>query len=71
MKLISLIKEMKNRFSGQILFDQSLAKYSWFNLGGPAKVIFRPKNLNELSIFLKQMKGFDKIKVFLLLVCNY
>ncbi len=64
MKLISLIKEMKNKFSGQILFDQSLAKYSWFNLGGPAKVIFRPKNLNELSIFLKQMKGFDKIKVF-------
>ena len=63
MKLISLIKEMKNKFPGQVLFDQSLSKYSWFNLGGPAKVIFRPKNLNELSIFLKQMKGFDKIKV--------
>ena len=63
MKLVSLIKEMKNKFSGQVLFDQSLSKYSWFNLGGPAKVIFRPKNLNELSIFLKQMKGFDKIKV--------
>ena len=63
MKLISLIKEIKNKFSGQVLFDQSLSKYSWFNLGGPAKVIFRPKNLNELSIFLKQMKGFDKIRV--------
>ena len=63
MKIISLIKEIKNKFSGQVLFDQSLSKYSWFNLGGPAKVIFRPKNLNELSIFLKQMKGFDKIKV--------
>ena len=63
MKLISLIKEMKNKFSGQVLYDQSLSKYSWFNLGGPAKVIFRPKNLNELSIFLKQMKGFNKIKV--------
>ena len=63
MKLISLIKEIKNKFSGQILFDESLSKYSWFNLGGPAKVIFRPKNLNELSIFLKNIKGFDKIKV--------
>ena len=63
MKLISLIQEMKNKFSGQVLFDQSLSKYSWFNLGGPAKVIFRPKNLNELLIFLKQMKGFNKIKV--------
>ena len=63
MKLISLIKEMKNKFAGQVLFDKSLSKYSWFNLGGPAKVIFRPRNLNELSIFLRQMKGFDKIKV--------
>ena len=63
MKIISLIKEMKNKFSGQVLFDQSLSKYSWFNLGGPAKVIFKPKNLNELSIFLKNIKGFDKIKV--------
>ena len=62
MKLNSLIQEMKNKFSGRVLFDQSLSKYSWFNLGGPARVIFRPKNLNELSIFLKQMKGFDKIK---------
>jgi len=63
MKIISLIKEIKNKFPGQVLFDQSLSKYSWFNLGGPAKVIFKPKNLSELSIFLKQMKGFDKIKV--------
>ena len=63
MKLISLIQEIKNKFSEQILFNESLAKYSWFNLGGPAKVIFRPKNLNELSIFLKHIKGFDNIKV--------
>ena len=63
MNLISQIKEIKNKVSGQILFDSSLSKYSWFNLGGPAKVIFKPKNLNELSIFLKNTKGFKKIKV--------
>ena len=63
MSLISKIKEIKNKISGQILFNESLSKYSWFNLGGPAWVIFRPKNLNELSIFLKDLKGFDKIKV--------
>ena len=63
MNLISQIKEIKNKISGQILFDSSLSKYSWFNLGGPAKVIFKPKNLNELSIFLKNTKGFEKIKV--------
>ena len=63
MNLISLIEEIKNKISGKIYFDESLSKYSWFNLGGPAKVIFKPKNLNELSIFLKNIKGFDKIKV--------
>ena len=63
MNLISQIEEIKNKISGKIYFDESLSKYSWFNLGGPAKVIFKPKNLNELSIFLKNIKGFDKIKV--------
>ena len=63
MNLDSQIKEIKKKFPGQILFDENLSKYSWFNLGGPAKIIFRPKNLNELSIFLKNIKGIDKIKV--------
>ena len=63
MNLISQIKEIKKKISSQILFDESLSKHSWFNLGGPAKVIFKPKNLNELSIFLKNCKEFNKIKV--------
>ena len=63
MNLISQIKEIQNEISGQILFDESLSKYSWFNLGGLAKVIFKPKNLNELSMFLKKIKGFNQIKV--------
>ena len=63
MNLISQVKEVKNKISGKIEFNESLSNYSWFNLGGPAKVIFRPKTLNELSIFLKAVKGFKKIKV--------
>ena len=63
MRLISKIKEIRNKISGEILFEESLSKHSWFNLDGPATVIFRPKNLNELSFFLKNIKGFDKIKV--------
>ena len=63
MNLIPKIKKIKNFFLSQFLFDENLSKYSWFNLGGPAKVIFKPKNLNELSIFLKNIEGFNKIKV--------
>ena len=63
MELISKINQIKNKILGQIAYEESLSKHSWFNLGGPAKVIFKPKNLNELSIFLKNIKGFEKIKV--------
>ena len=63
MNLFSQIKEIRSKISGKILFDENLSKYSWFNLGGPARVIFKPKNLNELSIFLKNIKGFSNIKV--------
>ena len=63
MNLISQIMEVKSRISGRIQFHENLSKYSWFNLGGPAKVIFKPTDLNELSIFLKNIKEFDKIKV--------
>ena len=63
MNLDSQIKEIKKNFSSQILFYENLSKYSWFNLGGPAKIIFKPKNLNELSLFLKKTNGLGKIKV--------
>ena len=63
MNLISQIKELKNKISGEFQFDENLSKHSWFSLGGPAKVVFRPKTLNELSIFLKNIREFDKIRV--------
>jgi len=63
MNFVSEIKEIKKNFSSKILFDENLSKYSWFNLGGPAKIIFKPKNLNELSLFLKKVNGLAKIKV--------
>ena len=63
MNLISQINnELKKKVTGEIIFKEKLSKYSWFNLGGPAKVIFKPKNLNELSIFLQKVKGHSKIK---------
>jgi len=63
MELISQIKKIENKISGKIFFDQSLSKYSWFNLGGLAKVIFIPKSLNELSIFLKNVDCQNQVKV--------
>ena len=63
MNLVTQIENIKKKISGKISFNESLSKFSWFNLGGPAKVLFRPKNLKELSIFLKEIKGINEIKV--------
>ena len=63
MTLMSQIENIKGKISGKISFNESLSKLSWFNLGGPAKVLFRPKNLQELSIFLKEIKRVNEIKV--------
>ena len=63
MNLVSQIKKIKKEISGQVLFEENLSKYSWFNIGGSAKVVFKPKNLSELSIFLKNLKTSTQIKV--------
>ena len=63
MKLLSKIENIKNKFSGKFFFNEDLSKFSWFNLGGPAKVLFKPYNLNELSFFLKEIKSVGEIKV--------
>ena len=63
MELVSQIKKIENKISGKILFNENLSKYSWFNLGGAAKVVFIPKSLNELSIFLKNIDCQNQVKV--------
>ena len=63
MNLKTKIDKIKDKINGQILFDEDLSKLSWFNIGGPAKVLFKPKSLKELSFFLKEIKGINTIKV--------
>tara|TARA_B100000029_G_scaffold90314_1_gene80122 strand:+ start:510 stop:1421 length:912 start_codon:yes stop_codon:yes gene_type:complete len=57
------IENIKKKISGKIIFNQNLSKLSWFNLGGPAFVLFKPKNINELSFFLREIKEIIPIKV--------
>jgi len=63
MNLIQKAESIKKKISSKISFNENLSKFSWFNLGGAAKVVFRPENLKELSFFLKEIKDFNAIKV--------
>ena len=53
MKLIS--KEIALELGKKILFNEKLANYSWFNLGGPSEVFFKPSNTQDIITFLKEI----------------
>ena len=42
----------ENQFSGSINYCFPLSKISWLKVGGPVDILFRPKNLDDLSRFL-------------------
>jgi len=54
MKLIS--KKIESKYGKKILFDEKLANYSWFNLGGASEVFFKPSNIEDINFFFKNVK---------------
>jgi UDP-N-acetylmuramate dehydrogenase len=52
MKLIS--KETKLKLGKKILLNEKLANYSWFNLGGPSEVFFKPDSIEDVIFFIKE-----------------
>ena len=47
---------LKKKFGKNLIINENLSKYSWFNLGGPAEIFFRPKDKDQLVKFLKEIK---------------
>ena len=41
------IKKLALSIDGDILFDQSVKNFNWFNIGGKAKVFFKPNSLKK------------------------
>lgn len=52
MKLIS--KEAEIKLGKKILLNEKLANYSWFNLGGPSEIFFKPESIEDIVFFLKE-----------------
>ncbi len=40
---------------GKLLFDEPLAPFTWFRVGGPAEVLFLPADPEDLGDFLRQL----------------
>ena len=54
MKIVT--EELKAKFGKRILIDEKLSNYSWFNLGGPADLFFKPDSIDDIIFFLKKLK---------------
>ena len=63
MNLLEKVQKVKKHIKGKITFNESLSKFSWFNIGGEAQILYRPSNIKELSFFLKEVNLNKDIKV--------
>ena len=57
------IEKYSKNLNCKIFFDYELKKTNWFNIGGKAKIYFKPETLQELIEFLKLYNNREKIFV--------
>ena len=62
MKIIDL-KDILKEFKNDIIFNADLKKKNWFNIGGKAKIFFKPNELKDLIAFLKVLNNREKIHI--------
>ena len=49
------LKKFSNEVNSKIYFDYDLKKSNWFNIGGKAKIYFKPDNLSDLNFVFKKI----------------
>ncbi len=47
------IEKTLNLLKGKIIFDEPLSKHTWLAVGGPAEIMFFPKDIDDLQTFLR------------------
>ena len=48
MSVSKIVQDLSKKLSGKIHYQYDMKLLNWFNLGGPAKVFFKPSTLEEL-----------------------
>ena len=62
---MSINQKIIDKFDKNIFYNAKLSNYSWFNLGGPAEILFKPENKKQLIDFFKENKK-NKFKITIL-----
>jgi len=63
MNILKQVKDLSKQLSGKIYYEYVMKHLSWFNLGGPAKIFFKPNTLEELIFFLKKFSTSLPVKI--------
>jgi UDP-N-acetylmuramate dehydrogenase len=63
MNISKQFQDLSKKLPGKIYYEYNMKHLNWFNLGGLAKVFFKPNKLEELIIFLKEFSNSLPIKV--------
>ena len=61
MMQIDKLENFSKQVKGKLVFNYDLKKTNWFNIGGKAKAFFKPENLNDLAVFLRNFGNKEKI----------
>ena len=61
--IIEELKKILKNFELSIVYNADLKKKNWFNIGGKAKVFFKPNELIDLVEFLKVLNNKEKIHI--------
>ena len=62
---MSINQKLIDKFNKNIFYNAELSNYSWFNLGGPAEILFKPENKKQLMDFFKENQK-NKFKITIL-----
>ena len=53
-----LLKKLSDKLTGvrgRLTADANMAKLTWFQVGGPADILFQPADEEDLALFLSQL----------------
>ena len=53
--LLAKIKPNLGEIRGRLTADANMAKITWFQVGGPADILFQPADEDDLALFLKNL----------------
>ena len=52
------LSETNKNYRQRVFYNENLSKYSWFNLGGPAEILFKPDNIDQIKLFINAHRDY-------------